>query len=115
MDPYSIFVNDLPKNLTCGEIKGAFWPFQTTPSLTILKKEKYLIITVESADTVQQILKEKDQILLKRKKVSIKRAHNMFKPTTIHLPPSFFLPIKVLMPPFFIPVPAPTAPAPTPT
>ena len=94
MDPYSIFINDLPKNLTYGEIKGAFWPYQTTPALQICKKEKYLIITFQKEDAVQQIIEDKDHITIKGKPVSIKQSYSRH----IHLPPSFRLPIEVLFP-----------------
>ena len=92
MDPYSIFVNDLPRHLTYGEIKGAFWPYQTTPALKILKKENYIIVTFEKEDTVQHILQDKDCIKLKGQHVTIKQATKQFIPKYVHLPPSFFLP-----------------------
>ena len=123
MDPNSIFVENLPRHLRYGEIKGAFWPFQQTP-MVILKKENYLILTFTKEETVQRILQEKDRIRLKGQRVNIKQATKRF--TSVHLPPSFFL-LPALMfslpppppchhhlvPPFFIPAPAPPPPAPT--
>ena len=104
MDPCSIFVENLPPNLTYGQIKGAFWPFQQTPSIQICKKEKYLIITFEEEETVKQIIRVKDHIRLKGHKVNIKQAWKQFKPTFIHIPPSVRLPPDVLVP---LPTPPP--------
>ena len=115
MDPYSIFITDLPKNLTYGQIKGAFWPFQPTPQLQILKKEKYLIVTFANKETVQEVLKERDSIMLKGKTVTIKQAQKKFIPTKVHLLPSFFLPVELLypLPPPLLLLPTPPlAPAP---
>ena len=90
MDPYSIFVNDLPQNLTYAQIKASCWPYQTTAPLQILKKEKYLIITFTHKETVQKVLRDKEGITLKGKTVTIMRAFKQFKPKVLHLPPSFF-------------------------
>ena len=126
MDPFSIFIENLPRHLTYGEIKAAFWPFQQTSGLQILKKENYIIITFAKEETVQRILEEKDRIRLKGQRVHIKQATKRL--TFVHLPPSFFLPPDVLVPlptppppppivyipPFFIPAPQPSAPTPQP-
>ena len=128
MDPCAIYVNNLPRHLTYAEIKDAFWPYQTTPKLDILKKENYLLITFKKEETVKQILNDKDHIRLKGEKVTIKPAIKKYKPTFVHIPPSFFLPPDVLfplptpppppclhlVPPFVIPGPPPPAPAPQP-
>ena len=120
MDPYSIFVDNLPRNLTYGQIKAAFWPFQQTSGLQILKKEHYLIITFANEETVQRILDEKDRIRLKGQRVNIKQASKRLN--FVHLPPSFFLPPEVLVPlppppppPVLLLLPPPPAPPPTPT
>ena len=126
MDPFSIFIDNIPPNLTYGQIKGAFWPFQQLPPLLICKKEKYVIVTFEKEETVQDILRVKDHITLKGHKVNIKQAYKQFKPTFVHIPPSFLLPPEVLvplppppppppivlLPPFFVHTPPPPAPAP---
>ena len=121
MDPYSIFVDSLPRHLTYGQIKAAFWPFQQTSSIQILKKEHYLIITFTTEEAVQRVLQDKDRIRLKGQRVNIRQATKRL--TFVHLPPSFFLPPEVvyplpppppvLLPPFFIPPPPPPAPTPT--
>ena len=121
MDPCSIFVEKLPRHLTYGEIKAAFWPFQQDAPLQILKKENYIIITFSKEESVQRILQEKDRIRLKGQRVNIKQASKRL--TFVHVPPSFFLPPDVLvplppppppppvlLPPFFIPAPPPPAP-----
>ena len=121
MDAYSIFINDLPTDLTYGQIKAAFWSYQQNEPLQILKKEKYIILTVTKEETVHKVLAEKDAIRLKGKRVSINQARKQFKPTFIHIPPSFHLapdvvfpppppPRIILLPPFFIPAPPPPAP-----
>ena len=74
MDPYSIFVDGLPRHLTYGEIKAAFWSFQPSSSLQILKKEHYLIITFAKEEAVQRVLQEKDKIRLKGQRVNIIQA-----------------------------------------
>ena len=123
MDPYSIFADGLPRNLTYGQIKAAFWPYQQTSSIQILKKEHYLILTFTTEEAVQRILHEKDRIRLKGQRVNIKQATKRL--TFVHLPPSFLVPPDVLvpllatpppllLPPFFIPAPPPPPPAPTP-
>ena len=106
MDPFSIFVDNLPRYLTYCEIKAAFWAFQTTPALQILKKENYLIITFQKEETVQRVLQEKDKIRLKGKRVNIKQATKRL--TFILIPPSFFLPPEVLVP---LPPPPPPPPS----
>ena len=118
MDPFSIFIDDLPPHLTYCEIKAAFWPFQTSSSLQICKKEKYLIITFTKEDTVQRVLQEKDRIRLKGHRVSIKQATK--RPNYVQIPPSFFIPPEVLVPlmppppPILLLPPPPPAPAPQP-
>ena len=125
MDPFSIFIDDLPRHLTYSEIKAAFWPFQPSSGLQILKKENYIIITFEKEETVQRILEEKERIRLKGKRVNIIQATKRL--TFVHVPPSFLLPHDVLvplptpppppivlLPPFFISGPPPPAPAPQP-
>ena len=122
MDPFSIFVDNLPRHLTYSEIKAAFWPFQPTSGLQILKKEKYVIITFSKEETVQRILEERDRIRLKGQRVTIRQATKRL--TYVHIPPSFLLPPEVLvplpppppppsvllLPPFFIPTPPPPVP-----
>ena len=126
MDSFSIFVNELPRHLTYGQIKAAFWPFQHEP-LQICKKENFLIVTFNSEETMQKVLQEKDRIRIQGKRVHIKQAYKKFKPTFIHIPPSLFIPPEVLVPlsptppppppPITLlppsPAPAPTPPAPT--
>ena len=115
MDPYSIFVNNLPKDVTYGNIKGALWPYQQYAPLQSCKKEKFIIITFQNEDAVQKIINDKDHITIKGKPVSIEQSYSCH----IHLPPSFRLLIEVLFPPPPLLLPAPpTAPAlapPTPT
>ena len=96
MDPYSIFVDNLPRNLSYGQIRAAFWPFQQTSGSQIVKKEHYLLITFTKEETVQRILEEKDRIRLKGQRVHIKQASKRLN--FVHLPPSFFLPPEVLVP-----------------
>ena len=123
MDPYSIYVEDLPKNVTYADINDAFCPLQRSPPLRITKKENYLIIGFEKKETVKRILKHRDSIMLKGKVVTIKQAFVQFQPTYVHIPPSFLLPPSSLfllpppppqclhlVPPFFIPSPAPVPP-----
>ena len=124
MDPTSIFVDNLPPNLTYCQIMAAFWPYQQDAPLQILKKEKFLIITFKKEESVQHILEEKDRIKLKGKHVNIRQAIKKYtRPTYIQLspfvrpPPDVLFPLSpppphvLLLPPFFIPAPpAPTAP-----
>ena len=121
MDPYSVFIDGLPRHLTYSEIKAAFWTFQPTAPLQILKKEKYLIITFSTEEAVQRVLLEKDRIRLKGQRVNIIQATKRL--TYVHIPPSFFLPPEAVFPlpppppPFFIPpffIPLPSSPAPPP-
>ena len=63
-------MNDLPINLSYAQIKAAFWPYQTSAPLQILKKEKYLIITFEKEETMWKVLEEKDSITLQGKTVT---------------------------------------------
>ena len=105
MDPFSIFVDGLPRNLSYGQDKAAFWPFEQTP-LQILKKEHYLIITFRKEETVQRVLQEKDRIQLKGQRVNIKQASKRLN--FVHIPPSFFLPPEVLVP---LPPPPPPPPS----
>ena len=90
LDSYSIFVDDLPNDLRYRQIKATFWPYQPYAPLQILKKDQYLIITFEKEETVQKVQKEKDQITLQGKRVTIKQAYKQFKAKLIHLPFSFF-------------------------
>ena len=129
MDSNSIFVNELPRHLTYGQSKAAFWLFQHEP-LQILKKENFIIITFNSEETMHKVLAEKDRIRIQGKRVHIKQAYKKFKPTFIHIPPSMFIPPEVLvpltptpppppppitlLPPFFIPLPPSLAPPPPP-
>ena len=123
MDPKSIFVTDLPNDLTYRDIKSTFCPFQKSQPLEILKKEHFIIITFTHTDTMQRVLKHKDSIQLKGKNVTITQAFRKFKPRHIHLPFSFLLPIDVLFPPLppppihFLslhPPPSPPSPPPPP-
>ena len=123
MDQSAIFVDDLPKNLMYGQIKAAFWPYQPSPPVLILKKEKYLIITFASTEIMERVLSDKANIRIQGKPVSIKQAFKQFVPHYIHIPPSFHLPPSslfplpppiVLTPPFLIPAPVPPPPVPTP-
>ena len=106
MDPFSIFVDGLPRHLTYGQIKAAFWPFQQTSSIQILKKEHYLIITFITEEAVQRVLQDKDRIRLKGQRVNIRQATKRL--TFVHIPPSFLLPPEVL-----VPLPPPPPPPPT--
>ena len=115
MDPYAIYVEDLLAELTYGDIKDTFGVFQRSPPPTIVRKEKYPIITFMKPKTVRKILRRRDTLKIKGQNVTVKEEFVQFRPRNIHLPLSFFLPIDVLMPPFFIPVPDYFhAPAPTP-
>ena len=115
MDPCSIYISELPRHLTYAEIKGAFWPFQTTPKLNIIKKENYVIIEFQKEETIQEILQEKDNIKIRGKSINIQPATKKFNPTYVHLPPSFRLPPDVIfkMLSANAPPPAPTSTAPT--
>ena len=125
MDQSAIYVEQLPKHLTYGQIKDTFCPYQRNAPILILKKEKYLLITFQKEETVKQILRDRDNIRLQGKKVTIKEAFKQFVPHYIHLPPSFHLPPEVVFPlpptppppviltqPFFISAPPPPAPTP---
>ena len=122
MDPYSIYVEDLPKDTTYNDLKDTFCKFQRRPPLDIVKKQQYVIITFQSTKTAKKILKKNDQLAAKGKPVTIKEADNKIKPTHIYLPPSFRLPVELLfppsppllfhMPPFFIAAPPPPTPPP---
>ena len=96
MDPYSLYVEDLPADVTFCDIKDTFCVFQRSPPPTIVKKEKYLISTFMKPKTVQKILRRRDTLNLKGQNVTVKEAFVQFRPRNIHLPPSFFLPINVL-------------------
>ena len=112
MDPYAIYVEDIPKDTTYTDLKDTFCPFQRTPLLQILKKEHYAIITFVKAKTVRKILRRKDQLTIKGKNITIKEAIKQFQPKHIHLPPSFLLPVNVVFPPIFIPIAPPPLPPP---
>ena len=129
MDPYSIYVEGFPKETTYVDLKDTFCKYQRTPPLEIMKKEHYAIITFEKSKTVLQILRKKDQSIVKGKAVTIQEAYKKIAPTYIHIPPSFHLspevlvplpppppppPRYLLVPPFFIPGPPPPAPTPPP-
>ena len=104
MDPFSIFVGNLPTCLTYREIKDTFYRFQRVLPPISLKKEYFLIITFTNEATMRTVLQHKDSITLKGQRVTFQQAYKKFEPRHIHLPFSFLLPLDILFPP---PLPIP--------
>ena len=105
-----MYVEDIPKDTTYGDITDTFCPFKRIPPLEIVTKEHYAVITFVKPKTVRKILRKKDQLTIKGKNITIKEAIKQFKPKHIHLPPSFLLPVNVVFPPIFSPIAPPPPP-----